>query len=128
MYLTYAKYITYGGTLTQAEFERYEYAAERSVRNHTFNRIDSMAEIPEAVERLMFELVSVFQNTSNIRTAENAVKSFNTDGYSETYGSSVSSVADVDSLTGDLIRQYLLSEEIDGVPLLYCGADVGAIG
>ena len=126
MYLTYSEYAAYGGELEQADFERAEYAAERAVRNYTFNRIDNMQTIPEAVKRLLYELVTVNANTANIRTAENAVRSFNTDGYSESYGSSVSSYADVETQTGDLIRQDLLSELDDsGVPLLYCGADQG---
>lgn len=127
MYLTYSEYAAYGGTLSQTDFERAEYAAERVVRNYTFNRIDTMQAIPEAVKRLMFELIDLNANTAQIRTAGNAIKSFNTDGYSETYGSSVASYADVEAQAGDLVRQYLLSEEINGVPLLYCGADQGVV-
>ena len=95
MYLTYDEFIAFGGTLDIPTFNRYEFKARKLIDSYTANRVSKMAEVPDAVKRCMFELISqeaVFDTTvSNI--TENSTKtggsglvsSFNTDGYSESY-------------------------------------------
>ena len=122
MYLTYKEYQQYGGMLSEMDFDRIEYSAGKTVQAHTFCRIDKMSETPEAVKRLMYEIITIESNSQQVRTAESgALTGFNTDGYSESYGEAMSS-AYLESLEDDMIRRYLLEETDDyGTPLLYMG-------
>ena len=124
MYLTYSEYQVFGGTLPSREFERLEYRAERKLRNLTFSRLDAMAEIPESVKRLMFELISITENADGVKSgSDGAVTSFSNDGYSESYGTAKDTTY-YESLYEDACRDYLLEEtDDDGVPLMFCGVE-----
>ena len=123
MYIDLTYYLNNGGkqSMTDAAFTRNEYRARKLVDKMTQGRVKKMANVPEAVERLMVELVTLEDNQGAELAEKQAVKSFSNDGYSETYA---------DPLTGEqmkeiecnLISEYL-SEETDdeGTPLLYLG-------
>lgn len=122
MYLTYAEYESYGGEMEHNAFKRIEYRAERKLKNLTFSRIDGMAEIPEVVKRLMFELIAIVENSESVNTgSDGAVASFSNDGYSESYGTA-KDAAYYDGLFEEACRDYLLEEKDDnGIPLMFCG-------
>lgn len=123
MYIDLAYYKENGGKpdMTDAVFARNEFRARKIVDKLTQDRVKVIAPVPEAVKRLMVELVSL-ESSQGAEAAENpAVSSFSNDGYSETYA---------DPLTGErvkeiecgLISEYLSGEtDSNGVPLLYLG-------
>lgn len=123
MYIDLIYYQQNGGKedMTDAAFSRNEYRARKLVDKLTQGRVKNMANIPEAVKRLMVELVSLEANQGAELAVHQAVTSFSNDGYSETFA---------DPLTGErlkeieceLISEYLSGEVDDnGTPLLYLG-------
>lgn len=123
MYIDLNYYQQNGGKddMTDAAFSRNEYRARKLVDKLTQGRVNNMANIPEAVKRLMVELVSLEANQGAELAVHQAVTSFSNDGYSETFA---------DPLTGErlkeieceLISEYLSGEVDDnGTPLLYLG-------
>ena len=93
-----------------------EKRAERVLDRLTFGRIRKMKEIPEAVKRCVAEII-ILEN----RAREPAVKSYSTDGYSETYAQPLTRET-VDAMEANLVMEYLADERDDrGVPLLYLG-------
>lgn len=112
MYLAFDEYKEMGGTLDDAAFSRFEFKAEKLIDQHTFGRLKGLTEQPEAVKRLIFELISMEQKTDN-----GIVQSVSNDGYSETYA-----VIDNEQKSVCLIAAYLSREKTaDGTPLLYRG-------
>lgn len=120
MYLSYDKYREWGGTIDDAAFSRFAFGAEQAIRRATFGRVDRMQEIPEAVKRLVFELVGIAEEAAQ----ENAnMTSEKVGEWSKSY--EVATEADRQAKTNTLIRNYLMAETDDnGVPLLYLGVDV----
>ena len=122
MYIDLAYYIQRGGReMTEAAFSRCAFRAQKLVDKLTQGRVKNMAEVPEAVKRLMVELVGLEENQGAELTAHQAVTSFSNDGYSETYADPLTGER-VKEIECDLISEYL-SEEMDdnGVPLLFLG-------
>lgn len=123
MYIDIAYYKANGGKedMTDAAFSRNEFRARKLVDRLTQNRVKDMAEPPEAVKRLMVELVSL-ESTQGAEIAENQpVTSFSNDGYSETYADPLTAER-LKEIECNLILEYL-SEETDdrGIPFLYLG-------
>lgn len=123
MYIDIAYYKANGGKadMADAAFARNEFRARKLVDKLTQGRVKNMAEPPEAVKRLMVELVSL-ESTQGAEIAENQpVTSFSNDGYSETYAEPLTGER-VKQIECDLISEYL-SEETDanGTPLLWLG-------
>ena len=122
MYIDLQYYKSNGGVdMTDAAFSRNEFRARKLVDKLTQGRVQNMAQVPEAVKRLMVELVGIEATQGAEQMQHQAVASFSNDGYSETYA---------DPLTGErvkeiecsLISEYLSEEKDDnGVPLLYLG-------
>lgn len=107
--------------MTRVAFSRNEFRARKLVDKLTQGRVKNMAIVPEAVKRLMVELVSL-ESTQGAAIADNQpVTSFSNDGYSETYADPLTSER-VKEIECDLIHEYL-SDEVDdnGTPLLYLG-------
>ncbi|MEA5059374.1 MAG: hypothetical protein VB049_04980 [Candidatus Pelethousia sp.] len=120
MYLTFAEYQAMGGTLDSAAFSRWEYSARALIDRHTFKRVDGMAEIPECVKRLTFELIGMAEQQGKQQDGA-TVTSFNTDGYSESYAKPMTATEAAAAMDG-LVWQYLSGETDDnGTPLLYRG-------
>lgn len=112
-YLTFDDYISIGGTLTEAEFNRLEYRAERLIDNATQGRIKGTDSIPEAVKRCAFELVLYLAATAESGSAA-AVSGFSNDGYSVTYAEQKSAEQQIYGI----IYDYLADTD-----LMYCGVD-----
>lgn len=122
MYIDRTYYKANGGTeMDDAAFSRNEYRARKIVDRLTQNRVTKMAQVPEAVQRLMVELVTM-EATQGAAALENQpVSSFSNDGYSETYAQPLTAET-VKQLEMDLVVDYLAEETDDnGTPLLYLG-------
>ena len=123
MYLTYDEYVEYGGTLGQAAFENLEFKARKRIDFLTACRVrDHMAEVTEAVKRCMFSLVEMESKIGIEAQATNPnVTSFSTDGYSESYGNSITT-EDAGKRMTEVIASMLYGEVDDtGTELLYLG-------
>ena len=122
-YLTYQEYVNYGGTVSQTAFPTLEFKARKQIDYLTANRVQNMKNIPESVKLCMVTIMNMDQATGAETQSVNPQKtSFNTDGYSESYGHSLSA----DDTAKQIKKQItaMLYGELDdnGVPLLYRGA------
>lgn len=124
MYIDLTYYMENGGKeMTDAAFSRVEFRARKIVDRFTQGRVQRMSAIPEAVKRLMVELVTL-EVTQGAAVQENqAVTSFANDGYSETYADPLTGER-VKEIEGNLILEYLSGETDDnGTPLLWLGVE-----
>lgn len=121
-YLTYAEYGAYGGTLSAAAFPPLELKSRKRIDRLTDSRVQGMAIIPDPVKLCMYSLINMESAVgAEAQAVSPAVTSFNTDGYSESYGHSLD--ADAASVQMDkTVGEYLFGEKDDnGVMLLYRG-------
>ena len=125
-YLTYEEYTQMGGTLSEDEFDSFEFKARKRIDYWTDCRVKDMAEVPESVKRCIMALIKLESKFSIESQLDNPiVASFNTDGYSASYGSATEQTAAMEKAASDAIRQWLYGELDDnGVPLLYRGVYV----
>lgn len=123
-YLTYAEYQGYGGTASETAYPMLEFRARKRIDRLTASRVQDMVTVPEAVKLCMMSLITVDSKAGAEAQVDNpVVTSFNTDGYSETYGKAMSA-ADADAAMSASIRSMLWGETNDnGVPLLYRGLE-----
>ena len=126
MYLTYAEYQGYGGTLSESDFTLAEFRARKRIDYLTDSRVADMEEVPEEVKLCEMSLITLNSKTSVEAQAENPlVTSFNNDGYSENYGSALEQTAAMQKSMDNMIREMLYGVTNDqGIPLLYRGLDV----
>ena len=122
MYLTYDEYKKYGGALSETDFTVLEFKCRKRIDRLTDCRVQNMASVPKAVKLCMMSLIKL-ENTVGIEAqAENpVVTSYNTDGYSESYGKALG--ASEASLEMNKTVLSMLYGELDDndVPLLYRG-------
>lgn len=59
MYLTYAEYQEYGGTLDETAFNDIEFEAESYIDWYTFNRLWNETEYPERLKRCMNQIIKL---------------------------------------------------------------------
>lgn len=124
-YLTYEEYTGYGGMLPETDFALAEFRARKRIDYLTDSRVAAMAAVPEAVKRCMMLLISVYNKFGpEAQVNSPVVASYNTDGYSESYGSVDAQMEAVTRSTDASICEMLWGELDDlGVPLLYRGLD-----
>lgn len=122
MYIEMGYYLANGGQeMDYAAFSRNEYRARKIVDRLTQNRVTKMQNVPEAVQRLMVELVTMEATQGAAAMDNQPVSSFSNDGYSETYAQPLTAEM-VKQLEMDLVVDYLAEETDDnGTPLLYLG-------
>lgn len=123
-YLTYEEYQEMGGTLGEAEFNLAEFRCRKRIDRQTFDRIQPMERVPEAVKLCMMSLIGIDSKVgAEAQVDAPVVTSFNTDGYSESYGKALG-VEDAEKTMASSIRSMLWGETNDeGVPLLYRGCE-----
>ena len=122
-YLTYDEYVNLGGSASQTAFLTLEFKARKQIDYLTANRVQDMQDVPNAVKLCMACIMNMDQATGAEAQATNPqMTSFNTDGYSESYGHALSA----DDTAKQIKKQIeaMLYGEMDdnGVPLLYRGA------
>ena len=125
-YLTYAQYAAWGGTLSEAAFNLAEIKARSRIDAMTQGRVAYMETVPEQVQAAMMEIIQVDGTYSAAAQAAAPVAaSFNTDGYSESYGSAESRTASIEKqLTASIETLLDGVTDDEGVPLLYAGVPV----
>lgn len=112
-YLTFDDYISMGGTLTETEFNRFEFRAERLIDNVTQGRLKNTDTISETVKRCMFEVVTYLSN--NAKNGDiSSVASFSNDGYSVSYAKQKNAAEQIHGI----IYDYLADTD-----LMYCGVE-----
>ena len=123
MYLTYAQYAAWGGTMDEAAFELAELKARKRIDAMTQGRVANMAVVPEAVRAAMMEIIAVDAvYGAGAQCEAPVVASFATDGYSESYGSAEGRAAAVEKRLAAQVETLLGGvTDDDGVPLLYAG-------
>lgn len=124
MYLDFETYSKWGGNADSPAFSRLEYLAEKKIDRYTQNRVRKMAEVPEAVQRCMVELVNALFDADPTQAVTTApLSGFSNDGYSESYAQPVTAQSVESGLYG-LICDYLATEKDDnGTPLLWLGVE-----
>lgn len=124
-YLEYSEYQAYGGTVAEHAFLAAEFQARKRIDYLTDSRVQTMAQVPEAVKLCMTSIINANAAVgADALSASPLVASFNTDGYSESYGSAADQQAALQNALNRQIRE-MLSGELDdnGTPLLYRGLD-----
>lgn len=121
-YLTYDEYVGLGGTLPASAFTLLEFKARKRIDYLTASRVQNMAEVPIAVKLCMLSIMEMDSAAGAEAQAKNpVVTSFNTDGYSESYGKAMG-VEDIEKSITGIIKTGLYGElDDEGVPLLYRG-------
>lgn len=124
-YLTYEEYVSYGGTIEEMPFSIEEFKARKRIDYLTDSRVQAMQSVPEAVKLAMTLIINANAVSGSDAIASSPlVASFNTDGYSESYGSATEQTAALDSSLNRQIKEILSGEYDDnGTPLLYRGLD-----
>lgn len=125
-YLTYDEYAKMGGRMPEYEFVLAEYRARKRIDYLTDSRVAAMAEVPEAVKLCMMQIIAVYGKFGpEAQVNSPIVASYNTDGYSESYGGVEAQMETVTKSMDNAIREMLCGEVDDrGVPLLYRGLDL----
>jgi len=123
-YLTYSEYTEYGGSASKTDFTMLEFKARKRIDRLTASRVQNMGSVPKAVKLCMTSLIEIDRKAGVEAQVNNpVVTSFNTDGYSESYGKALS-VADAEKSMSATIKSMLWGETDDnGVPLLYRGVE-----
>jgi len=131
MYLTYEDYLGYAGhgeVLPYDAFILAEFRARKRIDYLTDCRVAAMAAVPEAVKLCMMQIIVVdskFGPEAQAREDSPVAVSYNTDGYSENYGSPEDQMSAAMKSLDASIRRLLYGELDDkGVPLLYRGVNV----
>lgn len=122
MYLTYDEYKKYGGALSETDFTVLEFKCRKRIDRLTDCRVQNMASVPEAVKLCMMSLIKL-ENTVGIEAqAENpVVTSYNTDGYSESYGKALGASEASQAMNKTVLSMLYGELDDNGVPLLYRG-------
>ena len=123
MYIELSYFLANGGTgeMDDAAFFRNDFRARKIVDRMTQGRIKTMHVVPEAVKRLMVELVTLEATQAGELAQNQPVTSFSNDGYSESYAQPLTAET-VKGIEMDLVVDYLADETDDkGTPLLYLG-------
>lgn len=124
-YLTYQEYVQFGGTIAETAFPTAEFKARKRIDYYTDSRVQNMETVPQAVKLCMTSIINADSAAGADALASSPlVASFNTDGYSESYGSATDQQEALQAALKRQIREMLYGETDDnGTPLLYRGLD-----
>ena len=122
-YLTYEEYQAYGGDMSETDFILAEFKARSRIDRLTLARVQYMQTVPEEVKLAMMCIMKVDTKYSADAQVDSAiVSSFNTDGYSESYGGISEQTAAAEQQINRQVRTMLFGVLDDaGVPLVYMG-------
>lgn len=125
MFLTYAEYQAYGGTIdVQSTFNQLEFEAECMINYVTFNRLKNTTTFSENVKRCTFALISALQNMQAASSAGGlgsetsaAVASESNDGFSVSYNVT----------TADRVYD-IAKEQVEGIIQKYLAYETDSLG
>lgn len=126
-YLTYAEYISLGGTLEQTPFNLLEYEARKQIDLRTQRRLIGLDTIPNEVKICDFHLISKIESFANTiqTTSQNNVAQETIDGYSVAY-LSPSEIGNIVSSKNyelqDIMMTDLYGLIVNGEHVIYNGA------
>jgi len=129
-YLTYDEYKELGGTnLEETPFNLLEYNSRKYIDKYTFGRLINLENQKQETKLCIYELVNTLSTYNKINTSEtftNGVASESIDGYSISYASNISSMAQQiegkEATIKNIIYTYLANCKLeDGTPYLYRG-------
>lgn len=122
-YLTYQEYVEMGGTMPEDDFDLAEFKARSRIDWLTLARVQRMATVPVEVKKAMMVIMKVDAKYSADAQADSAVvSSFNTDGYSESYGGASEQSENAENQTNNEVKRMLFGVLDDyGTPLIYKG-------
>lgn len=113
-YLSYLEYDLLGGKISEVPFNLLEYKAEKKIDEMTFNRFKKVKEYPRELKLCIFELIDIFENEDNSGVISESVGS---------YSVSRQSKETMEKAKISIINQYLSNTKVNGVFVLYRGAD-----
>ena len=117
-YLTYSEYQEIGGKLQQMPFNLLEYRARKEIDRNSFNRFASVNDYPQELKLCINDLINEIQNYNEVcNKASETVGS-----YSVTFNKPVTT--EEQKVLNNIIKSYLSETKINGIPVLYCGADI----
>jgi major membrane immunogen (membrane-anchored lipoprotein) len=116
-YLTYGEYVTYEGDIPEMSFKRLEYKAEKEIDKKTFGRFKKINQYPTELKMCILDMIDIYdkQNKSG------NIKSESDGDYSVTYETANSNESNKN--IDELIKTWLSEVKVNGIPVLYCGAD-----
>ena len=116
-YLTYEEYVTYEEDIPEMSFKRLEYKAEKEIDKKTFGRFKIINKFPTELKMCILDMIDVYdkQNKSG------NIKSESDGDYSVTYETTNSNESNKN--IDELIKTWLSEVKVNGIPVLYCGAD-----
>lgn len=124
-YLTYQEYLALGGTLEEMPFNLLEFNARKKIDERTFGRLVDKGQEYKEVKLCIYNMIITLNSYSSYDTQNKAISSESTDGYSISYGTPQKSTTEAkNSELEDVIDTYLTDLVVDGVKILYRGADV----
>lgn len=124
-YLTYQEYLALGGTLEEMPFKLLELDARKRIDKRTFGRLVDKGQEYQEVKLCIYNMITTLNSYSSYDTQNKAVSSESTDGYSVSYGTPTKTIVEAkNSELEDNVDVYLANLIVDGVPVLYRGADV----
>lgn len=114
-YLTYNEYKELGGKLIEKSFNLLEYRAEKNIDEMSSNRFNQLSKdtYPQELKLCVYELINILHSENSSITSEKV------GDYSVTHQSSKESK----KAKENIIKQYLSEVKVNGVYVLYCGAD-----
>ena len=123
VYLTWTEYMEYGGSASLAAFPVLEFKARKRIDFLTANRVQNMESVPDAVKYCMASIMNM-DNASGAeaQSTNPQMTSFNTDGYSESFGHSLSADDTERQITKQISAMLYGETDDNGVPLLYRGS------
>ena len=116
-YLTYEEYKELKGELSEMSFNLLEYRAEKEIGEQTSNRFRKISVYPQELKLCVNELINEIKKYNEVGN-----KSSETVGsYSVSYDKPVTE--EKKRNFDNIIKAYLAEVKVDGVFVLYCGAD-----
>ena len=120
-YLTYAEYVSLGGTLQETPFNIAEFLTRREIDLRTLNRLIGVDEIPNEVKLCEYNLID-FINKYQIENNNRNIQSENVGDYSVTYNSDFKEIINSKNKEiEDIILSSLYGVIINGEHLIYIG-------
>lgn len=116
-YLKYFEYKNLGGKPLDTPFNLLEYKAEKKVDELTFNRFSKLSseQYPDELKLCIYELIEILSEEGSSVISSETVGS---------YSVSVQSKTNIEKQKENIIRQYLSNTKVNGVFVLYRGADL----
>lgn len=114
-YLTYEEYQNMGGQLSDSAFTSYLWDVESKLNYLTNDRIKKLEEVPEAVKRLIFKLISLYDSTfssspstqlGGISSYSNGIESFSYNVPNDSGNGSTSFDNRIIAITTEYLSEY----------------------